>query len=54
MVFVQEEFLHKKKQKKEYISEDLTTKLTEKKVVWTIMNACRGYKVIEKFDKICS
>ena len=57
MVFVEEEFLHKKIQKKEDVFEDLTTKLMrQKKVVWNSMDveACEGCKVIEKFKKVYS
>ena len=29
-------------------------KITKRKVVWNSMEACEGYKMIEKFDKVCS
>ena len=41
-----------KTQNKEDVFGDLTTKLTERKVVWnSIMEACEGYKVIESVTK---
>ena len=49
MLFVKEEFLHNKIQKKEEIFGDLTTKHTERKVVRNIMKACDGSKELEKF-----
>ena len=54
VVFIKEEFPHKKFQKKEHVFRDLTTKITERKVVWNSMEACEGYKVIEKFGKAYS
>ena len=53
MVLVEKDFLHKKIQKKEDVFGNLTTKLTERKVVGNGMEACEGYKVIEKSDKVC-
>ena len=44
MLFVKEEFLHNKIQKKE-VFRDLTKKITERKVVSNSVKACKGYKV---------
>ena len=49
VLFVKEVFLHNKIQKKEDVFGDLTTTLTERKLVWNSMKACEGYKEIEKF-----
>ena len=49
MLFVKEVFLHNKIQKKEDVFGELTTTLTERKLVWNSMKACEGYKEIEKF-----
>ena len=54
MVFVKEEFPHNKFQKKEHVFGDLSTKITEWKVVGSSMEVCESYKVIEKFGKIYS
>ena len=50
MVFVKEEILHKKIQKKDVSWFD--HKLTDRKVVRNSVEAYEGYKVIEKFDKV--
>ena len=57
-VFVKEGFLHWKIQKKEDVFGHLTTKSLRKvlrycEIVWSTQ-ACEDYKLIEKFDKICS
>ena len=55
VVFVKEEFLLEKIQKKRCFR-IFDHKLTEEgkcETEWS-MKACEGYKVIEKFDKVCS
>ena len=52
VVFVKEEFLHKKIQKKEGVFGYFDLKLTHLTVC--SMEACEGYKFIEKFDKVYS
>ena len=55
VVFVEEEFLHKKIQKKEDGFEDLTAKHTERKQGSVKQyGVCAGYKVTEMFDKAFS
>ena len=56
VVFVKEEFLHKKIQKKEDVFGYLTTNSLRKVSVkqnglWRLV---RTYTVIKKFDKVCS
>ena len=45
VLFVKEEFLHNKIQKKEDVFRDLTKKFTGRKVVSNSVKACKGYKV---------
>ena len=55
MVFVKEEFLLKKIQKVENIFRDLNINLPwEEGNMRNSMEAYEGYKVIEKFNKVCS
>ena len=57
VVFVEEEFLHKKIQRKEDVFEDLTTKrMRGKYLMWNSMDveACEDYKMTEMFEKVCS
>ena len=55
MIFVKEEFLHNKTQKKRCFRK-FDQKTYERRVVWNSMDleAFEGYKVIEKFEKVCS
>ena len=56
MAFVKELFLHKKIRKKEDVSIDLTTDSLRQdgEMYEDSMKPCEGYKMTEKFDKVCS